>query len=427
MTSTVHLHPHRDHQLKNPSRTFISHLDSTLQFSLRIWRAHQRARIALPSVDESEGNVEVARRKTIAERMAKLGGIERCGTEESIDPEQPAPGEQDEEEEEQARRQRIAARIAGMGGMRVGMLPTQPGMGVVPPRTPPPVPSRPNEEATPRSPPHAITPAHQPAAYYYESDQDYEHPSSSDDGAQVEAEESELEEQSLEHPPPPPPRSTRPPVPVARPAAPKLNTGTKAVRRTATHTGRSGSFDTITSIPRPPPRQATSDFVMVEAEEAQPAPPPRPPRGPPPVPMPVPVWSSHLPPESSDLAGTGQWELPSIPSGGLDLGHSIADLSGSMWSDDSTAYPPASLSPPPPPPPTGAPPQPMGQPVRAPSRVKHPDHLLRRAISCSVVLHDQRDHKNSVFQNAPPSLVNSWIGSKAEPGQEGGRRKARHH
>jgi hypothetical protein len=83
----------------------------------------------------------------------------------------------------------------------------------------------------------------------------------------------------------------------------------------------------------------------------------------------VPFWSSHPPPlESSDLAGTSQWELPSIPSGALDMGDSVADLSGSMWSDDSTAYPPASLSPPPPPP-TGAPPQPMGQPLRAPAAV----------------------------------------------------------
>lgn len=37
----------------------------------------------------------------------------------------------------------------------------------------------------------------------------------------------------------------------------------------------------------------------------------------------------------------GQWELPSIPSGGLDFGDggATSDLSASMWSEDSTAYP----------------------------------------------------------------------------------------
>jgi len=62
-------------------------------------------------------------------------------------------------------------------------------------------------------------------------------------------------------------------------------------------------------------------------------------------------WSVHPPQESSDLAGSSQWELPSIPSGSLDLG--TGELSGSMWSEDSTAYPPAvpsrsSISTPPP-------------------------------------------------------------------------------
>ncbi|KAI9452450.1 hypothetical protein F5148DRAFT_1236118 [Russula earlei] len=329
---------------------------------------------------------ELKRRRTIAERMAKLGGIkfgapppvnrvqpsagaparppEDLAPEESaIGLEQPAEAEEDEQDE-QARRQRIAAKLAGMGGMRLGMLPIQPGVSSPPP---PPIPVRREEESTPRSPPRAIAPPRQPATHYSESDQEYEHPSSSDDGVQVEAEESELEEvlhEDLEdeyvvetrrrrHP-----RSTRPPVPSARPPVPP--TGRNPSIETPPVGARSGSFDTITSVPRAPAHQATSDFVMVEAEEAHFAPTAWPSRGPPPT-----LWTVPPPLESSDLGATGHWELPSIPSGSLDLGDSglASDLSGSMWSEDSTAYPPAaqpsaaSSSPPP----TGAPPSLMGQ------------------------------------------------------------------
>ena len=289
------------------------------------------------------------RRATIAERMAKLGGIKFGGplpvnrvqpsgpTQSAEDAStegstagsaQPVPEEEENEEDEQARRQRIAVKIAGMGGMRFGMLPTQPGIAPV------------------------STPPRQPAAYHHESEQEYEQPGSSDDGVQVEAEESELEEvghEDLEDeydnggvegetpvvPPPPPPRSTRPPVPTTRPPVPS-----------SLLPGRSGSSLTITPAPRPPVRQSASDFVIVEPEEA-------------PLPSPTRVhsrmpshqWSVHPPQETSDLASSSQWELPSIPSGSLDLG--TGDLSGSMWSEDSTAYPPAvpnrsSISTPPP-------------------------------------------------------------------------------
>ena len=60
-------------------------------------------------------------------------------------------------------------------------------MGVVPPPLPPPIPTRTKEEVMLRSPPCGI-------AHYPKSDQEYEHLSSSDDGAHVKAEESELEE-----------------------------------------------------------------------------------------------------------------------------------------------------------------------------------------------------------------------------------------
>ena len=333
------------------------------------------------------------RRKTIAERMAKLGGIrlgappqiprvqpsvsEEVGTDRGVESSgQPAseePGEQPEEteeEDEQARRQRIAAKLAGMGGMRFGMLPVQP--------PPPPAPVRREEEATPRELPRNILPPPAPVALPSESDYEYyEHPSSSDDGEHVEAEESELEEvrhEDLEDeydvedveeemevgipPPPPPPRSTRPPIPSARP--PPVP---------STPPPRSGSADTLTSIPRPPVRQATSDFVLIEAEDAQPAPSAR--RGPPPRTAPP------VPELSESVVATGPWELPSIPSSSLEFGDggATSDLSASMWSEDSTAYPstaPRGSAPPTAPPPAVPPRLSLEQPrplASAPARM----------------------------------------------------------
>jgi hypothetical protein len=345
---------------------------------------------ALQSVDEAEVDDGLKRRKTIAERMAKLGGIrlgapppmpraqpsssaaptEEVDTDRGVQsseqsaPEEPGePSEETEAEDEQARRQRIAAKIAGMGGMRFGMLPIQPGMGMASPPPPPPAPVRREEEATPRSPPRTIPPPAEPVAPHSESDYEYEHRSSSDDGVHVEAEESELEdvdhedledefgveeaeegvevEQPFPPPPPPPPRSTRPPIPSARP--PPVP---------STPPPRTGSVDTLTSIPRPPVRQATSDFVLIEAEDAQPAHSAR--RGPPPR-------SAPPAPDLTESVVASQWELPSIPSSSLEFGDSGAtsDLSASMWSEDSTAYPPpaAPRSAPPTAPPPAVPPR----------------------------------------------------------------------
>ncbi|KAH9035608.1 hypothetical protein EDB84DRAFT_1485222 [Lactarius hengduanensis] len=338
---------------------------------------------SLQSVNEAEDDDGLKRRQTIAERMAKLGGIKfgapppitraqpstsAIGSVQSSGqsvPEEPGePSEETEAEDEQARRQRIAAKIAGMGGMRFGMLPIQPGMVVGSPPPPPPVSTRREEEATPREPPRTIPPPPEPVALQSESDYEYEHPSSSDDGVHVEAEESEIEEvyhedledeygvQEVEDedeeplpPPPPPPRSTRPPIPSARPPpVPPAGRRPSTDQVPSTPPPRTGSVDTLTSIPRPPVRQATSDFVMVEPEDAQLVPARR---GPPP--------RSAPPAPELELASTGQWELPSIPSGSLDFGDSGAtsDLSASRWSEDSTSYP--SSAPPPAPPSTAVP------------------------------------------------------------------------
>ena len=351
---------------KSPSIPQIPHSPSSMSGTDPVSPSTPPTTPPPPSENES-GRENLQRRATIAERMAKLGGI-RFGTQlpvNRVQPSQseddagtegsaagsgqPVPEEEETEEDEQARRQRIAAKIAGMGGMRFGMLPpTQPLASMAPVSTspPPPIPVRPEEETTSRSPlsRRDIVPPREPAVYYHESEQEYELPSSSDDGVQVEAEESELEEVGHEDlkdeygnggvegetpmvPPPPPPRSTRPtrpPIPVTRPPIPL-----------SLLPGRSGSISTITPVPRPEFRQTASDFVMVDPEEAPLPSPTRHSR------VPSHQWSVHAPQESSDLIGSGQWELPSIPSGSLDLG--TGDLSGSMWSEDSTAYPPPAV------------------------------------------------------------------------------------
>jgi myosin tail region-interacting protein MTI1 len=314
----------------------------------------------LPSANESERE-NMQRRETIVERMAKLGGI-KFGAPLPVNRVQPSGPTQSVEE--QARRQRSAS--------------TSP---------PPPIPVRPEEEATPRSPRRDIVPPRQPAAYYHGLEQDNEQASGSDDGVQDEAEESEFEEvgdEDLEDEydnggvegekdsedeygyvgvdgetpvtvvPPPPPRplipTTHPPIQPSR------------------LPGRGGSSGTITHVPRPPVRQYSSDFVMVEPEEA-------------PLPsltlhshslVPSHQRSVHPPQESSGPAGRGQRELPSISSGLPDLG--TGELSGSMWSKGSTAYPPAvpsrlSISTPPPPLTGVARQRPVGQRSRAPAAV----------------------------------------------------------
>jgi hypothetical protein len=135
----------------------------------------------LPSTNECERE-NVQRRETIVERMAKLGAI-KFGAPLPVNRVQPSGPTQSVEG--QARRQRIAAKIAEMGDMRIAPVSTSP---------PPPIPVRPEEEVTPRPPRRDIVPSRQPAAYYHELEQDNEQASSSDDGVQDEAEESGFEE-----------------------------------------------------------------------------------------------------------------------------------------------------------------------------------------------------------------------------------------
>ncbi|KAI0647871.1 hypothetical protein C8Q79DRAFT_1008270 [Trametes meyenii] len=335
-----------------------------------------------PQDQDNEEDAEQARRRTIAERMAKLGGI-RFGApppmptarrpppppetehkededgselEKSTEAEDIAP---EEEEDEFARKQRIAARIAGMGGMRFGMLP---GAAPPVPRLPVRRESQDNGNEVKSPPPKRSAPvpppAPPPSGYEEEEhgeESDFQHVSDSERVAQEESELEEVTHSDAEEEAPPPPVPDRgarrvstgpPPVPQARPLSPPSLASPPPVPRTRPPPPPSFTY------PPPPPLAPTThdsqgDFVIVEQGESvdEPPPPPPPPRAarPPPrghgAPLPPPPPPAvPPPPEASDA----QWEQSSIPS--VDFGGE-ADLSLSgQWSEDSTNYPP----PPPP-------------------------------------------------------------------------------
>ena len=291
----------------------------------------------IPESAPEEVDEEQARKRRLAERMAKLGGI-RFGAPppigrpppQKVQREAEAEGEEtpkeegqpEEEEDEQARRQRISAKLAGMGGMRIGMAP-----GTIPPK--PPVPTRkdsasmeqPKRWSVPpplKSPPPVRAPP-PPAQTSPPPTRSNTGNLSEDDVVKVEMEESEVEEVdyhvvSEEAPPPIPSRTSRPPIP-----------GPGNFRRSSTDSVTFPSQNIALPARFVPP--ASSEYVMVEEpdliKESTPPPPPRlarPPRAAPPPPAP----SSDLP----DNMTMSQWELPPIPSSSLD-----ADLSGSSWSE----------------------------------------------------------------------------------------------
>ena len=329
--------------------------------------------------------MDAARRSTIAERMAKLGGIkfgaappvpvarvpsmpaeeaseaegyeerkEEVGEGENVGGEEEKK-EVDEEEEERARKERISAKIAGMGGMRIGMMPSTMGFPPRPPQRPVPPPQV-KEEPTPvPSPPRPTGPRGRPTRpppppQPQEAEWERDSASNSEDGVKVEMEESDMEEVNHEDartdedhqdheegemvvPPPPPRVHPRPPVP-----------STSSIRSSTTLGRKASSGSTATASTGPQRTRGNYDFVMVdepqnvgeeeEREDVSPPPPVRSPQRrltreapshPPPQP-PQPSMSDSI---------SSQWELPVIPSGGLGLG---TDLSMS-WTetDDLTA------------------------------------------------------------------------------------------
>lgn len=337
--------------------------------------------------DNTEEDSELTRRRTIAERMAKLGGI-KFGAPPPIG--RPPPGaaraevpsgrlenaaheenvEEDtltEEEEERARKERIASKLAGMGG--IGMFGAPPPrarreeseIAATPVISPPPPPQR------------AVPPTRAPPPQPQDTESDGSHYTSEGEGegTKVEAEDSEIEEVTHEDaiepeaPPPvpsrgarrsssiqstdavPPPRATQspPPLPGGRPPIPSVPTNvvhrksTGGRKSSADHTlssARMGSFDTSRGAPpilaQPP---AQSEYVMVEEpEEALPPPPPsRPHRSPP---------SQTVAPPSN--AGNAPDSKISPAPASMNFDGPQLDLSLSSWSDDQTAQ----SAPPPP-------------------------------------------------------------------------------
>ncbi|KAF5360638.1 hypothetical protein D9756_005132 [Leucocoprinus leucothites] len=339
--------------------------------------------------EEGEEDEEKVKRQTIAERMARLGGI-KFGASPARPPipvpppprktstsagEAAAPGEVqadepsgekeelpqehvqgggggdddggEDEEEERARRERIAAKLAGMGGMRIGMMPM-----AMPPRQSHVLreePTHPQELPPPPPPPRAELPTARGSGASESG--------TSEDGVKVEAEESEIEEVGYEEakgleegsgeevPPLPPARppnrrgtgasassaataispptspTARPPVPVPGP-----------FRRTSIQS--TGSSSTTRKSLQQPAQAQHSEYVLVdeprvigedEEEEVPPPPPMRPPhRAPPPARV-----APSAPPAAPSMGDSisSQWELPAIPTSSLG-----GDLSAS-WSE----------------------------------------------------------------------------------------------
>ncbi|GLB38687.1 putative SH3 domain-containing protein [Lyophyllum shimeji] len=370
---------------------------------------------------EAEEDQEAARRRTLAERMAKLGGIkfgaaplpvsmratspptrERPAAE--VGEEQVA--EPSEEEEERARKERIAAKLAGMGGMRIGMMPL--GVGAIRPQ-PSHVLTEETPSALPPAPPSRAVPATRPRPPPRSQESDAEPDSSlsasqhslatSDEGVKVEAEESEIEEVSHAdaEQPEEEPEEIPPPVPVrgprrrgtgsetehrsmsppARPPVPTVLPNRKSSAQTATSPVRKSSVGSNRSVQRAS-YKPQSEYVMVEEpsgyvpeDEVPPPLPPSRPSGRPPargVPAP-PVPSSQPIPPSDSISS--QWELPSIPSTSFEFG-GTTDLSLS-WPEDSHPALSSLSSPPPPPPIEKSPPQ-QSAPVQ--ERPRSSDELI---------------------------------------------------
>ena len=326
------------------------------------------------------------RRQTLAERMAKLGGIKFGAapvpapvsrppvSQEDLDEEGDHPGhhhhsdaehveqpvEPSEGEEERARKEKITAKLASMGGMRIGMMP----MGMGPQRAH----VSKDENVVPLSPTRAVPPpVRPPPPPAMPQTQD-----SSDDGVKVEAEESEMEEvdyadvaEEFEETPPPPVPSRGvqtayrrestgnatslppPPIPGSRPPVPVALPNRRASVQTPKSTG---SVEVGYSPSRPTFSHVfpQSEYVIVDEphslEEGTTSPSRRTSRIAPARPPPNPMGIPHT---SDPNSISSHWELPSIPTSALDLGND-GDLSMSSWTDAGEPASPISQPPLPP-------------------------------------------------------------------------------
>lgn len=314
----------------------------------------------------TEEDEEAQRKRTLAERMAKLGGMRFGGA-------PPIPGvgrspsrsggqarsnsqtraveepEEDEEETEEASRTRraaIAARLAGMGGLRFGMIP-----GSAPSAPPPP----PETEAESKDEDMEVISMPESPASSVQFDAEEE-----SEAEDIHADESKGSISPAA--PPPIPAQIPPPLPPGRRPAVPAGFVTSPPRRP--------------DAPPPPPPPVTTpgaEYVLVDeptytgtfrqGRRSMP-PPPAPSAAPPPPPL------GH--PRSPELSASQQWELTSIPtSEPLEMVEGKEYDEEPTHSEDDTSYPtskppagsrPTSLTPqhslPPPPPPSKAAPAP---------------------------------------------------------------------
>lgn len=314
----------------------------------------------VPKVGEEEDS-EQSRRRTIAERMAKLGGIKfgapppvsrvPPGIGGALSEQSESPSQEDhlqevqltEEEEEYARKQRIASKLAGMGG--IGMF----GAPQPPNRRQESDEITATNSPTPAPPSHHATPPFRIAPTLQRRDSDFD-PDRFENDTQAEADDSELKEYNPDHmieqevPPPvpsrggrrlsggrlaesvvpSPPRKTtlsprRPPIPSvpANVVARRSSLRKSSIDQTPPKS-RVSSFDISRASPVP-----RTDYVMVEEPGSE--------------------GSMHPVPSPNSERSTLGWEIPSIPTS-LTFDGPQLDLSLSSWSDGSISYPAAQTS-----------------------------------------------------------------------------------
>jgi myosin tail region-interacting protein MTI1 len=297
--------------------------------------------------EEGAEDEEQARRRTIAERMARLGGLKMgfggapppirkvekpAGDKEvsevtGTSPAVAGPETEENEEDERARRERIRAKLSGMGG--VGMF------------GPPPIALRPAPTKA-QNEDHVAPPQQSEEPLIAQEDEVTEVGELADAGDNAAEARVEVEAEAIEEPPPVPSRVDR-----RASAAPIQTDRLHPVPALDSSTGRPTSAVGLTP----------TEYVMVEPasayEENVRPPPPRPFRAPPPpriVPTPPtsppptqasqPLPPTHAPPSgqvANAPAPENQWELPTIPSGGLELG--AASGVSSVLSPDIPAKP----------------------------------------------------------------------------------------
>ena len=263
------------------------------------------------------------------------------------------PVEPSEEEEERARKERIAAKLAGMGGMRIGMMP----MGMGPQRAH----VLKDENVAPPSPTRAVPPVRSPPPTLPQTP-GTSSKRTSHDGVKVESEMEEVdvvEQFEVTTPPPVPSRRQAsyrrestgtatslpsPPIPGSRPpvpaALPKRRSSVQTSKSTGSvEVGFSPSRSTFSNV------LPQSEYVIVdEPHSLEEGTSPsrrtsriasvRPPRNPMGIPM--------LPSDPNNISS--HWELPSIPTAALDLGDG-GDLSMSSWTDVGEPMSPTSQPP----------------------------------------------------------------------------------